>query len=182
MEKLPPNIEVKKILLSTKLQTQIAGQTATSSNVVTPAGPVGTFNSRPANSTPIAQATQQSAQPTPAIPNISPYNSVKFILPNSYTNIVYADWSFCSGLVAPCCCSIEEFYQPALTLNGVSYWKYLQNSTTNTNSSADYLPVVPNFPTTLNTITLKLFDENGSLLRQTTDWLLEIILIRNLDD
>jgi len=242
MERLPPNIEVIKILLSTAAKTynEITSGIPGTGNGTGGGGPVVTGgasgNYTPtSNSTPTATTATTATTANPATAstvatattrsNITPllnltdeqktailtptrivtkqlykFSKVVFNLPVQYTDIIHVDWSLTSGLIGPCCCSINEFNQQGITLNGNRYWKYINCTGANNspltdngnilgevpvinrslNTATDYLPVVPMYPSIIETLTVSLFDDSGRELRQDSDWIIELILVKNV--
>ena len=210
MESLPSNIGVTRMLLnavdgkvlnpetrllatnkstSTSSGSGTTANTATSQNVVPPAVVTPTLlaalNAAAAAAAQVAADLSQAAYiaSQSLAPISQSYNNLKFQLPRAFIDVIHVDWTFCSGLVAPCFCAIDELEQNGLTLSGIPYWKYLYDNSSHTNNTSPYLPIRTGFPRVFNTLTVSLFDQNGNPINQNYQgWTLELVIFYKISE
>jgi len=206
MDSLPQNIEVTRIVLngaagrlvgtsSTNASVTAAPTTSNTTNLPqvqqgnVPSGAItpAVLASLNAAASAAAQAAADLSQAAylasqSTISTSQVFSSLQFQLPRSFVDVVHVDWTFTSGIVAPCFCSIDEIEQKGLTLNGTPYWKYLYNNSSHINNTATYLPIRELFPKTFNTLTVRLFDANGNPLQQVfQNWIMELAIFHRND-
>ena len=161
-------------------QDQSASQANANSGISVPPNAPSTSGQTPggyAKTATDANTAASSPQPSTSQIITNPLiNSLKFSLNRSFIDVIHVDWTFTTGLISPCYCSITELEQNGLTLNGNPYWKFLYGSNSNVNAAASYLPIRPTFPRTFNTLTVQLFGQDGAPLVQRDSWSIELLI------
>jgi hypothetical protein len=104
----------------------------------------------------------------------SNYSEVKFKMPINIKNVVYMEWITNSKIAKPCLVRIDELMDRGFTNGKIGYWRYVIPE--ETNDAPDRMTIKLLYPKTYDTLTVRLLDITGAPIKQTKNWMLELVI------